>query len=373
MSLPAVRFMKVAFVITNLKGGGAEKAVLRIAGALAARGHDVHVVLLERLLDHPPLEGLTLHALTGEGDAATKGWLGKRVAAWQLRFLFRRLAHDQRFDLVVSALPYCNEVVALAGLTPVWFRIDNTLSAEIELLRRNDADKAQRRYARYRRIYGESNLLAVSDGVARDLRESLGLARANIVRIYNPIDAPAIRTLAALPELALPHEPYLVHVGRFVPQKRHDLLFEALRRSQLPHRLVLLASDSPALERLIVDHGLAGRVTVAGFQPNPYPWIAGAELLVLCSDHEGMPNVLIEALACGTRVASTDCPSGPREALEGDMARFLVPCGDAEALARAMRDALNAPRPVALRSLQRFAVETVISQYERLPGMWRQE
>lgn len=363
--------MRAAFVTTNLKGGGAEKAVLRIARGLAVRGHAVHVVLLEQLLDHVPLEGVTLHALTDAGEAATKGWFGKRITARRLRRLFQRLAHDTRFDLVVSTLPYSDEVAALAGLTPLWFRIANTLSVEIELLRRNDRDKAQRRFARYTRLYGASNLLAVSDGVAHDLSATLGFARANVVRIYNPIDVPEIRTLAAEPEPALPQEPYLLHVGRFAPQKRHDLLFEALRRSQLPHRLVLLANASPALERLIADHDIAGRVTVAGFQANPYPWIAGAELLVLCSDHEGMPNVLGEALACGTRVVSTDCPSGPREVLDGDLARFLAPCGDPEALAQAMRAALAAPRPAAPRSLERFAAGRVISQYEALPGMWR--
>jgi glycosyltransferase involved in cell wall biosynthesis len=363
--------MKAAFVTTNLKGGGAEKAVLKVASGLAARGHDVHVVLLEQLLEHAPLDGVTLHALTAPGRAASKGWLGKRAAAWRLRGLFRRLAQGAPFDLVVSTLPYCDEVVALAGLPRVWFRIANTLSMEVGLLGRNDRAKAQRRFARYVRLYDGSNLLAVSDGVARDLVEKLGISRANIVRIYNPIDVAAIRVLAARPEAALPRDPYVVHVGRFAPQKRHDLLFEALRRSGLSHRLVLLANASPALARLIAEKGVSGHVIVAGFQSNPYPWIAGAELLVLCSDHEGMPNVLVEALACGTRVASTDCPSGPREVLEGDLARHLVPCGDAEALARAMRAALGAPRPAAPRSLERFAPQSVLPQYEALPGLWR--
>jgi glycosyltransferase involved in cell wall biosynthesis len=110
---------------------------------------------------------------------------------------------------------------------------------------------------------------------------------------------------------------------------------------------------------------------VAGFRRNPYPWIARAELLVLCSDHEGMPNVLLEALACGTRIVSTDCPSGPREVMEGDLARYLVPCADADALARAMRAALLAPRPHAPAVLARFAPEAVLSGYEKLPGLWR--
>jgi glycosyltransferase involved in cell wall biosynthesis len=109
---------------------------------------------------------------------------------------------------------------------------------------------------------------------------------------------------------------------------------------------------------LIAQAGLERRVTVADFQANPYSWMAGAELLVLCSDHEGLPNVLIEALACGTRVVSTDCPSGPREILRGELARGLVPCGDVAALAAAMQSALAAPRP------EPEAVAAALAPYE---------
>jgi glycosyltransferase involved in cell wall biosynthesis len=221
--------MKIAFVTTNLKGGGAEKSVLRVAGGLHARGHAVHVVLLEDIRDHALPAGVRCHALTAPGEEASKGWFGKRFAARGLRQLFDRIAADAPFDSIVSTLPYCDEVVGLAGLTPAWFRIANTLSVEIGLLGRRSRGKAARRLRRYREMYGHGNLIAVSDGVARDLREKLSLAQANIVRIYNAIDASAVRMLAAESEPELPREPYLIHVGRFAPQKRHDLLLDALR------------------------------------------------------------------------------------------------------------------------------------------------
>jgi glycosyltransferase involved in cell wall biosynthesis len=325
--------MRFVLFTTNLAGGGAEKALAKIGSGLAARGHVVEFVVGEDSGAYPPPAGCRFTSLAGH---ASHGWLGKRRLAWKLR----RLLNANPPDLLVSTLPFADEVAALARPVRHVCRIANTLSAEIARL---PEAKAQRRLARYRALYAGRPLVAVSAGVAEDMARHFG-ARPRV--IGNPFDVEAIRRLAA-EGTQRPAERYLLHVGRFAAQKRHDLLLDAYRRLESPPPLVLLSPPDPALDALIAARGLSGRVIVAGFQANPYPWMAGAELLVLCSDHEGLPNVLIEALACGTRVVSTDCPSGPREILTGDLARGLVPCNDAEALAAAMRAALAAPSPAA--------------------------
>jgi glycosyltransferase involved in cell wall biosynthesis len=214
-------------------------------------------------------------------------------------------------------------------------------------------------------MYGGRALIAVSEGVGEDLRAGIGIAGARIEVIPNPFDFAALRMLAQAPA-ELPQRPYVIHVGRFSAQKRHDLLLDAFARLGGAHRLVLLADDASALRAMIAARGLAGRVEVAGFQHNPYPWIAAAELLVLCSDHEGLPNVIIEALALGVPVVSTDCPSGPREILGAALPGCLVPVGDAAALAEAIGRALAA-RPDASRvDLSRYAAQRVVASYERL-------
>ena len=353
-------------------GGGAEKAFLKLAALMRRRGHDVHLFLLENIVEHVPDPAVKLHALTKPGRAQSKGFVGKRLAAVRLRRQFRQQQAERPFDFTLATLPFADEVVNLARLPRVWHRIANTLSAEIESLKQVSPSKASRRLARYRRLYRARNLIAVSDGVAQDLQRELGLTDANIVRLYNPFDLDEIRRLATENPAGLPHEPYIVHVGRFMPQKRHDLLFDAWKIAALPRKLVLLTSPTPALDALIVDAGMAGSVIVAGFQQNPYPWIRAANALVLCSDHEGLPNVLIEALICGTRIVSTDCPSGPREIMAGALARFLVPTGDAQALAAALRDAVTSPMPVSDEDLARFSIDTVARGYEGLPAHWRE-
>jgi glycosyltransferase involved in cell wall biosynthesis len=354
--------MNFALVTTNLRGGGAEKSMLRLAAALAAHGHRVRLILLEHLVEHEVPAGIELHALTAPGRAIGKGVLGRMLASARLRALYHRLGLGGDC-LTVSTLPFADRVVAAARLPNVWYRIANTLSAEIERLA---PAKRARRLSRYRRLYEGRNLVAVSDGVAADLRGTLDLARARIVRIYGGFDLAALRAAAGQPEPDLPREPFVLHAGRFMPQKRHDLLLDAWVAARLPHRLVLLTQPSSGLESLISSRGLKDRVLVAGFRPNPYPWMRAAELLVLCSDREGMPNVLVEALACGTRVVSTDCPAGPREVLRGELARWLVPCGDAGALARAMRAALEAPRPGPDAVPAEFTVDHMARAYEAL-------
>ena len=133
------------------------------------------------------------------------------------------------------------------------------------------------------------------------------------------------------------------------------------------HLLVLLSAPEPQLQAMIDSRGLADRVFIAGFRLNPYPWIAEADLLVLCSDHEGLPNVLIEALACGTPVVSTDCPSGPREILAA-FPQCLVPCGDVAALAQAISDKLASPIDPGKADLSIYEMSRVVAAYERLAG-----
>ncbi|HEY7774060.1 MAG TPA: glycosyltransferase, partial [Marinagarivorans sp.] len=149
-------------------------------------------------------------------------------------------------------------------------------------------------------------------------------------------------------------------------QKRHDVLFDALSKVSKPIKLVCLCRNSRKAKKLAAKYDVLDRVIFPGFKKNPYPWIKHAKGLVLSSDFEGFPTVLLEALALGVNVISSDCNFGPREILTGELAQWLVPPGDADALATKMTQYLEqevAPpeanilgdidsRAVALRYLQ---------------------
>lgn len=351
--------MNFVFFTTNLAGGGAEKALLKIATGLRERNHSVVFVVCEASGSYQPPSGCEFHSLD---TRAGHGWLAKRLLARRLQALLGR----RSYDVLVSTLPFADEIAALAQLPRHVCRIANTLSAEVARL---PTGKRQRRLRRYRSLYGNRPLVAVSHGVADDLATYFGVIPERLRVIPNPFHLEAIRQQARAPLAEVPSKPYILHVGRYTTQKRHDLLLAAFAKlvaEGLPHDLVLLTADSPDLDAKIRARGLSARVRVAGFQLNPYPWMAHAELMVLCSDHEGFPNVLVEALACGTRVVSTDCPSGPREILTGPLAQGLAACGDSDQLAEVIRRVLVLPRPPA------HLVDRILAPYEQggVMGAW---
>lgn len=359
---------RILLLLPNLQAGGAEKGFLRISKIAAERGHEVDLVILEHHIEYAVPENIRLHALTPAGRRMSAGWLGKRIAAAKLQRWYRRATAARPFDLIVASLPFAHEVTRIAALPRVWHQVANTISAEINAMK--NPRKAARRLARYRRLYEGHLVTTVSESVKVDLVDNLKIRPAKIVTIYNPFDFEEMRKASTAEPRDLPREPYLLHVGRFARQKRHDLLLDAFRLADVPHRLVIMTRDEDVadIKALVAARDLKERVMVFGFHENLFPWYAHASALVLSSDFEGMPSVMIEALGVGTPVVSTDCPSGPREVLAEGLQHWLVPPGDARALAERLQEVVRSPPRIEPKMLERFSPQKSLSMIESLAG-----
>ena len=219
-------------------------------------------------------------------------------------------------------------------------------------------------------------IVAVSRGVAEDLERRVPAASHLVQTIWNPVVGCEQSEKAALPVehpwFGDPRLPVLLSVGRLEFQKDYPTLLRAFAEvvKSRPAHLVILGEgpDRDNLTALARQLGIADRVDFPGFEPNPFAWMARAQVFVLSSRYEGLPTVLIEAMACGTPVASTDCPSGPGEILEGGKWGRLAPVGDWRSLAQAIVETLDNPAsPEGLIARAgAFSVDSAIDRYMAL-------
>lgn len=216
-------------------------------------------------------------------------------------------------------------------------------------------------------------VVAVSDGVADELKRVAPRA-AHLVRpIHDPVVWPDHADWAAMPVshpwFSDSGPPVILAAGRLVSLKDHPTLLRAIARvaAVRPVRLVIMGEgpERERLESLAQTLGIADRVDLPGFQLNPLPYMRRAAAFVLSSTYEALPNALIQAMACGTPVVSTDCPTGPRVIMEGGKCGPLAPVQDPIALATAILDTLESPVPadVLKASAARYSAQTSIDGY----------
>jgi glycosyltransferase involved in cell wall biosynthesis len=218
-----------------------------------------------------------------------------------------------------------------------------------------------------------------SVGLARGIETGLNFKRGLIKTIYNPvIDERVTLSLErpfSHPWLTTQEVPIFIAVGRFAPQKDHFTLIKAFAqfRKQHPAKLILLGDGElrPQIQKLVDRLNLSADVSLPGFVENPYPYLKRANTLVLSSLWEGLPTVLIEALASGCQVVSTNCQYGPDEILENGKYGWLVPIQNPSALCNAMKQSLDFPiHPTRLKERSSyFTVERSARQYLQLVGL----
>ncbi|NOS90634.1 MAG: glycosyltransferase [Cyclobacteriaceae bacterium] len=360
---------KIVIVKSAMGQGGAERVASILLHYLDRTKYEVSLLLMKS-------EGEYLKSL----PADVKVTSANVTSLWFFVPPILRFIKKESPDVVFSIDGGTNIPLAIASfLSP--FRKWRSVLSERNILFPPGKSRAKRltmvitKFLFYRFA---NQLTAVSEGVRKDMKKWLLVPEQKVRIVYNPMVEPSI---AAQANETVDHPwfvtdrtiPVIVHAGRFVYQKDHTSLIQAfqLLNHTVPCRLFLLG-EGPLMSSIqnMIREDLKDRVHFAGFDINPFKYFSKCDLFVLSSLHEGMPGVLIQAMACGAPSVSTNCPSGPDEIIDrpGENG-LLVPVKDSVALAAAMEQVLTNPslalklREQGLLAVQKFRVEEAISSY----------
>jgi len=367
MNTPSHR-ATILLVLPSLGGGGAERVMVTLASRLDRSRFAPHIAVLEK-------QGSYVDSLPPDVPLLD-------LAASRVRYAVRsliRLIWKLRPAVVLSNISHLN--LMLLASRPLWPRDARLWVRETVVVSAWMAAEVQNPGiigACYRRLYPRADgIVCQCDAMIDDLERHFGVPRAKMVRIYNPVETERVRALAEISRHVYSGRgPHLVASGRLIPMKGFDLLLQAMAHVMraIPESELTILGQGPeeaSLRALAAQIGLRERVHFVGFQSNPYPWMKHADLFVLSSRYEGLPNVMLEALTLGTPVVGMDCPGGVREILEPCPIGWVTPAGDVTRLAQTILETLGSgaklhPAQGLETFLNRFRVENVVRQYEEL-------
>ena len=362
---------RVALFIYSLDGGGAERAMANLACSFAKQGLKVDLVLVRAkgpYLAQIPSEVRIIDLQISSTPASL--------------FPLVRYLKQEKPAVMLSAMHYANEVALWAKrLAGVPTRIVVCEQNNLSQYARHSSRKAERWTPLWTKLFypWADAIVAVSQGVAKDLSQVTGLPANRIQVIYNPVITSELLVKAtepvAHPWFSIGSPPVILGVGRLVGQKDFSTLIRAFAqvRKVQPSRLMILgnnAGSGPALNALVRELDLENDVAMPGFVDNPCTYMAKAAVFALSSRWEGFGNVIVEALAVGTPVVSTDCESGPAEILDHGRYGDLVPVGDYHALAKVILGVLSGKtKSVDPNWLAQFSLESITRQYLEVLGL----
>ena len=357
--------------LPSLSGGGAERVMVDLANGFARQGFPVELVLARA-------EGPYLAEV--DDDVPVVDLQSSRVL-FALPALVRHL-RATRPSVLLSTQSHANLVaiwaVRLAGVsTRIVIREANTASRSAA----NSPTLRGRMVPFFMRLFypWADVVVAPSQGVLDDLCRNFHLLPGKMRLLYNPSVSAALPAKAEAPLthpwFAPGQPPVVLGVGRLTRQKDFATLIRAVAEAsqQRSLRLMILGEGEERLrlEAMIRKLGMADCAVLPGFVENPFNYMKQAALFVLSSAWEGLPNVLIQAMACGVPVVATDCPSGPAEILENGRFGSLVSVGDAEGMADAILAVLEVENDTEFRGnrvarAMDFSVDRILEQYKEV-------
>ncbi len=371
--------MRIAIFIYGLTGGGATRRTLTLAEEFSRRGHSIDMLVIDGkgpLVSELPSSVRLVELATTfpAGILCRRGPRRRKIFFSQ--FALSSYLRKTRPDALLAAANHVNLAAIgarkLSGTKiPLVTRVSNHLSTS--LLQGQQLSKKIRYYLACRLYRDADAVIAVAEGIADDIKSSAKIPHHRVTTIYNPTFTLDLADKAAAslqhPWFVPDAPPVIIGVGRLTEQKDFITLVKAfsLLRKKRKARLIILGEgkDRNKISALIDDLDLVNDVEMPGYVANPIAWMASASVFCLSSIWEGLPGVLIEAMAAGCPVVSTNCPGGAAEILENGKYGPLVQPGDYNALARAISEILDSPTEQKLLQSRAadFSVENAINGY----------
>lgn len=351
--------------------------MLELAKGFAERGHNVD--LIRTYKEWPDFDRDSKIRIINLSSRCIQPFLGKKIS-FRLRVILLSLTLLPKLALYLRKEQPDVLIAGLLTVVAIWAReLARVPTKVIISVQGWPRPKRLHHPIVWRWTYPRADaVVADIEGVGDEVARITGIPRQKIKVIYNPVIDDTILEKAKEP---LDHPwfqpgepPVILGVGRLTRQKDFPTLVRAFAqvRKEIPARLVIIGKegeDKPKLEALIRELGLEQDVDMPGFVDNPYKYMARAGVFVLSSLWEGPGHVLIEALAVGCPVVSTDCPSGPREILLNGQCGVLVPMKEPEAMAKAILDVLRNPDKAkqlieeSREHIGRFRPDTAVNEY----------
>lgn len=361
---------KIFFVIPSLGGGGAERIVVLLLQYLDKKKYEPVLITFESIAkyDIQGCDDLKIISLNKRS----------KISNIVLPLMLAKLFRDEKPDVILSFMNYANLLTAVARKlsftkTRLIHSDHNNLTELMKMGRYGTVRKFLTRL-----LYKFDDIrICVSKGVEKDICENWGVQESKCITIHNPVDFQHIQKSLDEPvdEIWFDEDvPVIVSCGRLSEQKNYPMLLKAfsLLVADVDARLLILGEGEAKAKMLglIDEYDLNERVRLVGFVSNPFKYISRSSVFVLSSDSEGFGNVLIEAMACGTPVISTRCPSGPEEIINHMEDGILIPVADVHECSKAMKTLL-AGEQLCLQfskkgreKSKRFDIENVVKKYE---------
>ncbi len=356
--------MRIALLVPTLEIGGVERVFANLANGLSQAGTEVDLVVgragggMGMVLD----KQIEVFDLTSDHMMRSVPRLAKYLRARRPEAMIAAMTHSSAAAVVARAMARQKVKIIATEHNTMSRIVANTSGLKYRLM------PLWSRWA----LNSADAIVAVSRGVADDLSTQTGIARNRFQVIYNPVITDALHAEATAtvehPWFQPGEPPVILAVGRLDKQKDFPMLVRAFRlvRNNRTVRLMILGDgpDRRRIEQVVLEASLTKDVALPGFKQNPYRFICHAAVFASSSQWEGFGVALVEALALGVPVVSTDCTHGPAEILCDGKFGTLVPVGDHAAMAQALLHALDNPvQNDSSLHLQQFTVRSVVSSY----------